>query len=114
MKNSFVNFLMWVFQCEPLMPSLPFGCSEEDEEQDLDESVVFEINEPEEEDVERIKEESRRRRQAILDKCKNQHQLEEQQEQVAEPQPGNSEKGISIVKLDPGGSNVDLMAHYIM
>ncbi|KAK4791647.1 hypothetical protein SAY86_032060 [Trapa natans] len=70
--------------------------SEEDEDQELDESVMFEINEPEEEDVERIKEESRRRRQAILEQYKNHHELKEEQKRAVVPQPGNSEhEGLS-------------------
>ncbi|OWM75785.1 hypothetical protein CDL15_Pgr009429 [Punica granatum] len=77
--------------------------SNEDEDEDLDESVVFEMNEPEEEDVERIKEESRRRRQAILETYKNQHQPEEQQKQLAEPQPENSERGKRLAE-NPGES----------
>lgn len=82
------------------MPPFSFDCSQEDEEQDLDEGVAFEINELEEEDVERIKEESRRRRQAIMEQYRNQHKLEEQQKEVDEPQPDNSERGISIIRLD--------------
>ncbi|KAK4793393.1 hypothetical protein SAY86_023828, partial [Trapa natans] len=66
--------------------------SQEEEEQELDESVAFEINEPEEEDVERIREESRRRRQAILEQYKNKHKLEQKKE-VYDTQPDNSEIG---------------------
>ncbi|KAK4789028.1 hypothetical protein SAY86_020347 [Trapa natans] len=66
--------------------------SQEEGEQEPDESVAFEINETGEEDVERIREESRRRRQAILEQYKNKHKLEEQQK-VDDAQPDNSEAG---------------------
>jgi hypothetical protein len=47
---------------------------EEDEEENLDNGKIL----SEDEDVERIKEESRRRRQAILEKYKNQNELKNQ------------------------------------
>ncbi|XP_028768199.1 serine/threonine-protein kinase prpf4B isoform X1 [Neltuma alba] len=54
----------------------------EDEQDDLDETVTLPFAEQEEEDLNRIKEESRRRREAILEKYKKQqpqqHQHEEQ------------------------------------
>ncbi|KAL6958713.1 non-specific serine,threonine protein kinase [Sarracenia purpurea var. burkii] len=50
-----------------------------DEQEDYQERIASQLVDEEEDDVNRIKEESRRRRQAILDKYKNQ-QLHRQQE----------------------------------
>lgn len=60
--------------------------------------------------MERIKEESRRRRQAILEKYKNKHQLEEQHKQIDEPQPDNSERGTFILVCDNWGISVIRLA----
>ncbi|XP_068660284.1 uncharacterized protein [Aristolochia californica] len=49
----------------------------EDEQDAYEERMVLKLAEQEEEDVERIKEESRRRRQAILEKYKQQRELSE-------------------------------------
>ncbi|KAL5179793.1 Serine/threonine-protein kinase PRP4 [Glycine soja] len=46
----------------------------EDEQDDLDEKVTLQLPDQEEEDFNRVKEESRRRREAILEKYKKQHQ----------------------------------------
>ncbi|XP_054824234.1 uncharacterized protein LOC129322160 [Prosopis cineraria] len=51
----------------------------EDEQDDLDEMVALPFAEQEEEDFNRIKEESRRRREAILEKYKKQQPLQHQQ-----------------------------------
>jgi predicted ATP-dependent protease len=61
-------------------------CSNEVEQDDVDEDTL-ELPEQEEEDLNRIKEESRRRREAIMEKYKKQNQ---QIQQAA----GNEEKGI--------------------
>lgn len=66
------------------------GCRGEDEQDDLDEKVTLQFDEQEEEDLNRIKEESRRRREAILEKYKK------QQHQQAEQTPENGEKGIGF------------------
>ena len=49
-------------------------CRGEDEQDDLDEKVTLQLPDQEEEDFNRVKEESRRRREAILEKYKKQHQ----------------------------------------
>lgn len=54
-------------------------CRDEVEQEDYEEKVVFQLAEQEEEDeLDRIKEESRRRRQAILEKYKIKHTQKEQ------------------------------------
>lgn len=51
------------------------GCVREDDgQEDYQEKIETQLAEQEEDDLERIKEESRRRRQAILEKYKNQKQ----------------------------------------
>ncbi|KAE9595747.1 putative protein kinase CMGC-DYRK-PRP4 family [Lupinus albus] len=50
----------------------------EEDEDDLDENVTLQLPDQEEEDLNRIKEESRRRREAILEKYKKQQQQVEQ------------------------------------
>ncbi|KAF8040234.1 hypothetical protein BT93_B2465 [Corymbia citriodora subsp. variegata] len=61
--------------------------SDEVEQDDLDGKFSLEIAEQEEEDLNRIKEESRRRRQAIMEKYKNlQQQQQQQQEEHVQPQ----------------------------
>lgn len=53
-------------------------CRDEVEQEDYQEKIAFQLAEQEdEEELERIKEESRRRRQAILDKYKNQQSQKE-------------------------------------
>ncbi|KAF7827834.1 serine/threonine-protein kinase prpf4B-like isoform X1 [Senna tora] len=59
----------------------------DDQQDDLDEKVTLQFDEQEEEDLNRIKEESRRRREAILEKYKKQ-----QQHLQAEKSPENEEK----------------------
>src|SRR4051812_38928291 len=66
-------------------------CRHEDEQEDYEETVPLHLAEQEEEDLNRIKEESRRRRQAILEKYKSQ-----QSQQKTEPQSGDAEKGVAI------------------
>lgn len=55
------------------------GCRYDDEQGDYDEGNALQFAEQEEEDLNRIKEESRRRRQAILEKYKSQR-LQQQNE----------------------------------
>lgn len=50
------------------------GPREDDRQEDYQEKIAMQLAEQEDDDLERIKEESRRRRQAILEKYKNQHQ----------------------------------------
>lgn len=66
------------------------GCSNEVEQDDVEDAL--QLPEQEEEDLNRIKEESRRRREAIMEKYKKQHQ---QIEQVAEKEG----KGILFIFL---------------
>lgn len=49
-----------------------------------------------------------------MEKYRNQHQMEEQQNQVAEPQTENSERGISVCWFYQSGFNCVVMAHYVM
>lgn len=50
---------------------------EDDRQEDYQEKIAVQLAEQEEDDLERIKEESRRRRQAILEKYKNKQQKPE-------------------------------------
>lgn len=50
------------------------GHREDDRQEDYQEKIAVQLDEQEEDDIERIKEESRRRRQAILEKYKNKQQ----------------------------------------
>ncbi|KAL6538942.1 hypothetical protein OROMI_025268 [Orobanche minor] len=50
---------------------------EDERQKDYEDKIVMQLAEQEEDDLERIKEESRRRRQAILEKYKNQYQQNE-------------------------------------
>lgn len=70
------------------MAHILFLCSDHEEEEE-DEDMSFQLADQEEEDLNRIKEESRRRRQAILEKYKSQ-----QVEKQAESSLKESEKGI--------------------
>lgn len=74
--------------CLQWPPRLVFLCSDHDGEEEDGDSMSFHLADEEEEDLNRIKEESRRRRQAILEKYKCQ-QLEKQ----VEPSLKESEKG---------------------
>lgn len=70
------------------------GCySDEDEKDDLDGKFSLEIAEQEEEDLNRIKEESRRRREAIMEKYKNLQQQQQQQEEHVQPQAEDAVEG---------------------
>lgn len=60
----------------------------DDEEEDYEERVMMELVEQEEEDIDKIKEESRKRRQAILEKYKPQ-----QPHLQSEPHSDDSVKG---------------------
>ncbi|KAJ0038603.1 hypothetical protein Pint_23291 [Pistacia integerrima] len=57
---------------------------DEDDEDDFEERVALKLVEQEEEDLERIKEESRKRRQAILEKYKNQQLLQHSESNLAD------------------------------
>lgn len=59
------------------MLTIFLDCRDEDREEDYEETYTLQLVEQEEEDLNRIKEESRRRRQAILEKYKSQ-QLQQQ------------------------------------
>lgn len=58
---------------------LDFGNRDEDEQEEYHERIALQLVDQEDEDINRIKEESRRRRQAILEKYKTQ-QLQQQHE----------------------------------
>lgn len=66
-----------------------FVCRDENEPEDYEEKVVLQLAEQEEDDLEKIKEESRRRSQAILEKYKTQN-LQQQ------PQPEHTGNGCLI------------------
>ena len=68
--------------------ALFIGCRYDDEQGDYEEGTALQLAEQEEEDLNRIKEESRRRRQAILEKYKSQ-----QSQQPNEPPLEDVEKG---------------------
>ena len=68
--------------------ALFIGCRDEDDQGDYEEATALQFAEQEEEDLNRIKEESRRRRQAILEKYKSQ-----QPQQPNEPQSEDVKKG---------------------
>ncbi|OMP06769.1 hypothetical protein COLO4_07904 [Corchorus olitorius] len=51
----------------------------DEEEQDNEDSIVLKLDEPEEDEINRIKEESRKRREAILEKYKSQQAQEQSQ-----------------------------------
>ncbi|OMO90259.1 hypothetical protein CCACVL1_07438 [Corchorus capsularis] len=51
----------------------------DEEEQDNEDSIVLKLDEPEEDEINRIKEESRKRREAILEKYKSQQSQEQSQ-----------------------------------
>ena len=53
------------------------GLRDLDRQEDYQEKIAVQLAEQEEDDLERIKEESRRRRQAILEKYKNKQQKPE-------------------------------------
>jgi serine/threonine-protein kinase PRP4 len=60
-----------------------FGFRDEDEQDDFEKRMALKLAEQEEEDLNRIKEESRKRREAILEKYRNQH-LQQQNESRSE------------------------------
>ncbi|XP_072971456.1 uncharacterized protein [Typha angustifolia] len=64
----------------------------EEEEEDYQEKIEQQLAKHDEEDIDKIKEESRKRRQAIMEKYK-QPQLQQQQQQPPESFPNNNEKG---------------------
>ena len=66
----------------------------DDEEEDYEERVMMKLVEQEEEDIDRIKEESRKRRQAILEKYKPQ-----QSQLQSEPHSDDSGKGNPLLLL---------------
>ncbi|XP_042482834.1 serine/threonine-protein kinase prpf4B-like isoform X2 [Macadamia integrifolia] len=74
---------------------------DEEVEEDYEDRVSLQLAEQEEEDVDRIKEESRKRRQAILEKYKQQQQ---QSQQLVEPH------GRTSTKEENGSLNVDKAA----
>ncbi|PON94447.1 Serine/threonine protein kinase [Trema orientale] len=85
--------------------------SDEDGQEDYEDRGTLQLAEEEEEDLNRIKEESRRRRQAILEKYKSQ-QLQQQTEMKAQSEDAEKEKepadhpGPSIA---PSGTRQEIM-----
>ncbi|PIN05947.1 U4/U6-associated splicing factor PRP4 [Handroanthus impetiginosus] len=73
---------------------------EDDIQEDYQEKIALQLAEQEEDDLERIKEESRRRRQAILEKYKNQNQHNQTQSQnMAEDQVGQSSAQVASAEI---------------
>ncbi|XP_077236138.1 uncharacterized protein LOC143877796 [Tasmannia lanceolata] len=72
---------------------------EEDEQEDFQERIALKLAEQEEEDIEKIKEESRKRRQAILEKYKQQ---QSQLHVEARSDEAGTEETASVVDDKPG------------
>ncbi|KAI3453012.1 hypothetical protein Pfo_009675 [Paulownia fortunei] len=75
---------------------------EDDRQENYQERIAMQLAEQEEDDLERIKEESRRRRQAILEKYKNQHaeqQTETQSEVMVKEQVGQSSDQVESAEV---------------
>lgn len=80
------------------MAQLLFFHSGHDEEED-DEDMSFQLADQEEEDLNRIKEESRRRRQAILEKYKCQQSDKKVEPSLKEPEKGNFQFNLEFRKF---------------
>ncbi|CAA0808997.1 Protein kinase superfamily protein [Striga hermonthica] len=73
---------------------------EEETEEDYQDKIAMQLAEQEEDDLERIKEESRKRRQAILEKYKNQHQQTgTSSEDMVKDQVGESTAQVASVEV---------------
>ncbi|KAG8366596.1 hypothetical protein BUALT_Bualt17G0096300 [Buddleja alternifolia] len=78
---------------------------ENDRQEDYEERISMQLVEQEEDDLEKIKEESRRRRQAILEKYKNQHEQNENQSQDTVKDQGQSSEQVASADVIP--ENID-------
>lgn len=74
----------------PLILTIFLGCRNENGQEDYEETETLQLAEQEEEDLNRIKEESRRRTQAILEKYKSKKL---QQQSHTEANSDDAEKG---------------------
>nr|DAD31755.1 TPA_asm: hypothetical protein HUJ06_010606 [Nelumbo nucifera] len=84
---------------------------DDDEEENYEDKVALQLAEQEEEDIDRIKEESRKRRQAILEKYKQQHlqQQVESHSQIVDKEEKNS-SNVDVPKEQPCSSKAAVSA----